>query len=80
MNSLVLSFDDFVDSSKDVILKRCTGSKKILSYKLVFSLVNAELNCRTVYIVRDAVGKIRYFGEHFSLAIKSFNKLYNPDR
>ena len=70
---------DTVDYVKDVIIRKAdTKPHKtlVLHMRGGDSLLTGPMMYMSFQVV-DAVGKIRYSGDHFHLAVKAYNKLYN---
>lgn len=74
-----IELDVVINYSKDVILRKADNKPHktlILHMKGGNSLMTGPTMSLS-YRVLDSIGKIRYTGDHFNLAVQAYNKLYN---
>ena len=70
---------DIIDCRKDIILHQSVDKphKSLVLHFHVENLNISGLVHRISLRVIDSLGKVRYSGNHFNLAVQAYNKLYN---
>ena len=74
-----IDLKDTIDYTKDVIIRKADVKPHktlILNMKGGNTLLSGPTMSLS-YRVIDSIGKIRYSGDHFNLAVQAYNKLYN---
>jgi hypothetical protein len=74
-----IDLKDTIDYNKTIIIRQA-DTKPHKSLVLYMKGGNNLLSGPTMslsYRILDSLGKIRYSGDHFHLAVQAYNKLYN---
>lgn len=76
-----IELKDIIDYRKDVIIRQAIEKprKSLIIHFHIENLNISGLVHRMSFRVLDSLGKTRYSGDHFGLAVQAYNKLYNED-
>lgn len=74
-----ITLQDTVDYVKDVIIRKADikPHKTLILHMKGGNSLMSGLTMSLSYRVLDSLGKIRYSGDHYNMAVQAYNKLYN---
>lgn len=74
-----IDLKEVIEYTKHVILRQSTEKphKQLILYMKGGNSLMTGPSMDLSYRVLDSIGKIRYSGDHFNLAVAAYNKLYN---
>lgn len=74
-----VTLQDNVDYVKDIILHKAVEKphKSLVLHLKGGNSLLPGLTLSVSYQVIDSIGRIRYSGDHYHLAVSAYNKLYN---
>lgn len=74
-----IDLKDTIDYTKDVIIRKADVKphKTLILHMKGGNTLLSGPTMSLSYRVIDSIGKIRYSGDHFNLAVQAYNKLYN---